>query len=301
MAQVIYIAGYGRSGSTLLDMLLGSHPDISGGGELFRAAEIFADPSARCTCGVTFDACEIWADHRRLLLDRAGRGGLNGLRNRLLAMEGRKGLKPAVDASACDHVDWPVWRDIADDALRATRAAKPGASWVVDSSKTARGAAARPLLLTKAGHDVRVILLRRRLPGVLSSIRRGGNRAIEAGQSGQAPWRTAAAGGGWMLAEAANDTSRRHLPRHACKDLDFERLRAAPDVVLREIAAWLDLAPDGFDEAVRGGVTAAHMIGGNRNRFSSQTLRPEPQGRADIATLLAGLAGRGVSRLGNPI
>ena len=31
---VLYIAGYGRSGSTVLDMLLGTHPRIIGGGEL---------------------------------------------------------------------------------------------------------------------------------------------------------------------------------------------------------------------------------------------------------------------------
>ena len=33
---IIYIAGIGHSGSTLLDVLLGSHPDICGVGEIGR-------------------------------------------------------------------------------------------------------------------------------------------------------------------------------------------------------------------------------------------------------------------------
>lgn len=39
MTEVFYIAGYGRSGSTVLDMLLGMHPAILGMGELTHVFE----------------------------------------------------------------------------------------------------------------------------------------------------------------------------------------------------------------------------------------------------------------------
>ena len=32
--QIIYIMGYGRSGSTLLDIILGNHPEIQSLGEV---------------------------------------------------------------------------------------------------------------------------------------------------------------------------------------------------------------------------------------------------------------------------
>ena len=41
--KIIYIAGAGHSGSTLLDMLLGSSPRVMGGGELYYLQEFFAN------------------------------------------------------------------------------------------------------------------------------------------------------------------------------------------------------------------------------------------------------------------
>ena len=34
LEKIIYVAGYGRSGSTLLDMMLASHPAVFGAGEM---------------------------------------------------------------------------------------------------------------------------------------------------------------------------------------------------------------------------------------------------------------------------
>lgn len=45
-AELIYIAGHGRSGSTLLDVLLSQHPSVAGLGEAHRASQ---DPATRLT------------------------------------------------------------------------------------------------------------------------------------------------------------------------------------------------------------------------------------------------------------
>jgi hypothetical protein len=55
---VIYVAGVGHSGSTLLDLLLSSHPAVTSVGEV---RELARRPGPRCTCGAPEpSACAFW-------------------------------------------------------------------------------------------------------------------------------------------------------------------------------------------------------------------------------------------------
>ena len=62
--KVIYIAGLGHSGSTFLELLLASHPDVVGLGEIgLQVERLLLDPSfnageALCSCGTTARECE---------------------------------------------------------------------------------------------------------------------------------------------------------------------------------------------------------------------------------------------------
>jgi GT2 family glycosyltransferase len=61
-AHVVYIAGSGRSGSTLVERSLGAIPGWVNVGELI---ELFRKPSVakeRCGCGELFDDCPFWGD-----------------------------------------------------------------------------------------------------------------------------------------------------------------------------------------------------------------------------------------------
>ena len=64
--KLIYIVGTGNSGSTLLDLLLGSHSRIESGGEIFKFPDFFSLASQRavdkqvCTCGVHVKDCGYW-------------------------------------------------------------------------------------------------------------------------------------------------------------------------------------------------------------------------------------------------
>ena len=63
MAKLIYIGGYGRSGSTLLEYLLASHPDIVACGEVARHLRNFSRKAA-CTCGRRVRYCPVWGPFR---------------------------------------------------------------------------------------------------------------------------------------------------------------------------------------------------------------------------------------------
>ncbi|MDH5229690.1 MAG: sulfotransferase [Gammaproteobacteria bacterium] len=57
--KVIYIASVGYSGSTLLDMILGSQDDITSLGEVALLAR-YARDRAKCTCGEAVGDCQFW-------------------------------------------------------------------------------------------------------------------------------------------------------------------------------------------------------------------------------------------------
>jgi hypothetical protein len=62
----IYIVGRGRSGSTLLELMLGGHSDITAMGELEKLSLQYArDDKAKypglCSCGVRPTECEFWS------------------------------------------------------------------------------------------------------------------------------------------------------------------------------------------------------------------------------------------------
>ena len=58
--RVVYVMGAGRSGSTVLDVILGSHPDVFGTGELIHIFREEALHRANCACGEPRDECPVW-------------------------------------------------------------------------------------------------------------------------------------------------------------------------------------------------------------------------------------------------
>ncbi len=60
--KVIYITGEGRSGSTLLERILGQHKKIFAAGELIYIWERSFIENQLCSCNKSFYECEVWKD-----------------------------------------------------------------------------------------------------------------------------------------------------------------------------------------------------------------------------------------------
>ncbi len=58
--KVIYIVGYGRSGSTIMDIALGQHPDVFAAGEMSAISRHVWTNNEYCACGQTARACSFW-------------------------------------------------------------------------------------------------------------------------------------------------------------------------------------------------------------------------------------------------
>ncbi len=70
---VVYVVGYGRSGSTLLDRLLGSVDGFHSCGEIFVLWRRALDQSKRCSCGELVKNCCFWNS----VLEKSFEGVLN--------------------------------------------------------------------------------------------------------------------------------------------------------------------------------------------------------------------------------
>ena len=68
MTTVIVVLGSGHSGSTLLDLLLGTQPGLWSAGEVVQRPGIYRRPDAEesCTCGRPIVDCSFWASVRAI-------------------------------------------------------------------------------------------------------------------------------------------------------------------------------------------------------------------------------------------
>ena len=71
--RIIYIVGAGRSGSTVLDTVLGNHPDAVSVGELSNLHRSGWVNNEFCACGEPADGCGFWNEVRSAWM-KANRG-----------------------------------------------------------------------------------------------------------------------------------------------------------------------------------------------------------------------------------
>jgi hypothetical protein len=262
------VASSSYSGSTLLAMLLNGHPDIAAVGETSTARREARMETFQCSCGLLMRECPFWAD----VLERMHRAGHPDFRlaNFELGFDpsrrtlGGRLLYGSLRLTAVERVrDWigarlPAHRnrmsaigtrnrDFAGAILDAT-----GARVVVDTSKERMRARD---LRHWLGMDLRVIHLVRDPRGVVySSVRRG----RDGGDARAAAVRWAKVNAAILNAVAGLPADRRLVVR-------YEALCADPDAVLRRIARFLDLDPDGFTPQAEG-EARPHVLG-NRTRL----------------------------------
>jgi glycosyltransferase involved in cell wall biosynthesis len=170
---VVYIAGSGRSGSTILERVLGEMPGFVNVGELIDLSRRSCD-NERCGCGLPFTSCPFWLAVGKRAFGGWDNGSLAEL-GRLRARVARQRHLPRLlalpaagsgfraDVSAYGSCHKKLYSAIATEA---------GAEYVVDSTKWP----VQALALARAGLDLRVIHLVRDARGVAYSLGKGGSR-----------------------------------------------------------------------------------------------------------------------------
>ena len=273
---VIAVLGYGRSGSTLLDAVLGQHPDLVGVGELVQLHREAWQLNNYCSCGARGRDCPFWVEVRRLWSARAGMESVEGY----LALQ-RRFLRPAALLRPAK-----AWRrGEAARFLRATQAMyqavseASGKAVIVDSSKL-------PLwgLVASRLPDIRLraIHLVRDGRGVAHSLGKAYAEDREAGVQMEIPARPVPrAALSWAYYNLLSEYVIRSRRIPALR-LRYEDLLAAPRTALAGIGAHVDTNFDAVADLIEAGEggAPAHVIAGNRLRMQKTlTLRPDLEWR----------------------
>ncbi|WP_127481246.1 sulfotransferase [Nocardioides pantholopis] len=279
---VVYLGGFGRSGSTLIERTLGAAPGWTNVGELVDLARSVAPADELCGCGTPFSACPLWSE----VGARAFGGWDPGVLSRLTALHRAAarqrhlpGLLARSGASTGTSTGGSTGNSTALGELRAayTRiyravAEVTGCAVVVDASK---GPALGQALAGAPELDVRVLNVVRDPRAVAWSWVRRTERPHS--RDGEAMWRI-------PVHRAAVQWTALQLEMEAvarCGGAPFARLRyedfvADPvgSLVAATAALGLPLAPADLTQVAAGRATldASHGLSGNPSRFRSGTL-----------------------------
>jgi hypothetical protein len=267
MNKVVYVAGYSRSGSTLLDIALGSHPQIVGVGEVTFLLEDWAHPRRQCTCGSGYAECPFW----RGLFPAGGPPG--DLARTCRAVERRSALAHLLTGRirpAC-LADYARFQGRLFDYVRQ-QSQKPV---VLDSSKSARASAGRfHALRHVARQDVFVVhLVRSALATMRSYQVHGDNWALEGFRPPHRfPVQRAALG--WTLSNALASTIGARLGRSRYLRLRYEDLVERPLEAVSTLGHFLemDLTPVRDRIADARAFVPGHNVGGNRVRLTGEIM-----------------------------
>lgn len=271
MIRVIYIAGWGRSGSTLIDAILGHTPGLVSVGEIKFIWERGFLQNRRCSCGERFLECPFWTDavHRGLPhLDQAQIRALEAASRRTRTRHLPAMLLPG--SSDRYGKDLEGYRRTLVDLYRGVLEAGHG-DVIVDSSKFPSYA----FLLHQTGEiDLRVIHLVRDPRAVAFSWRRDKVDPDAPGGERMKKMPSFVTGVYWSAWNSAIEriSKGQGIPRMLVRYEDFV---SHPRATMEEIAQWTGIEdrplPFVSDNEVRLGPN--HAVSGNAIRFDRGDIR----------------------------
>ncbi len=263
MPQIIYIAGYGRSGSTVLDTLLGNHPRLFGGGEL---TNLFIEWSQQrsCSCQELYPNCLFWRDvfkQINILLPNF---------DPIVAEQitrGTEGLfkHSSFNQKAAKQREYrQLWQSTLETIAKVSQK-----NIIVDSSKNTRNNSYRIQALAKlCEFDVRIIHLVRDPRAVMWSVLRGSNRNLESGQPADLFGGVYRALLSWNLANASVHFTTATNRRVDVICLRYEDLILNPIRELRRLETWLNIEMNPIIDIITNQhlLDPGHGVAGNRTR-----------------------------------
>jgi len=276
LVRVLFLGGLGRSGTTLLERLLGELPGVCPLGEVVHLWERDVAGDERCACGKHFSDCEFWRE--------VGLRAFGGWHNvdvwRILALRdtvertrhiprlASLRMSPARRALVDEYADWY-------SRLYEAAAEVSGASVLVDSSKHP---ALAYCLRFAPRVDLRVAHVVRDSRGVAYSWTKRVARPESDGteeMTRYSPTRSALLWNAHNLAFAL--LRRCGVPTLRIR---YEDLLADPTAALRNVAGLVELPPPDVDFIADGvaELGPCHSAAGNPMRF---TVGPVPLRRDD--------------------
>lgn len=295
---VLYIAGYGRSGSTVLDVVLGSSDRVVSAGELVYLGQEWQHQNRTCACGTDYRHCPFWKGMFSTPEE------VEEWKRVARRVEYRNSLFHLLTDSIPDRDRQAYRREIR--AHFSHIAERGSASVVVESSKSARHAAGRFWALRNiAGLDVKVLHLVRDGREVLRSVVEKGTNWAAEGYREEKRMLGVRTTIGWMLANSLALVLGNALDGNRYLRIRFEDLLNDPEPVLRKIGGFAEIDVSGIVRRIDSAepFSIGHNVGGNRLRHQN-AVRLRQQDKDERASweglslnhrVLFGLLGQGLN------
>lgn len=265
---VAYVAGTGRSGSTLLGNALGSWPGAVSVGEVKLGFRRGLVEDGLCGCRRAVRECPVWVSALEATFGSVPtRGEAADLDARLAALVRTRTVPGWLVGRAGDEAD-----DVADvlGRLIGALASASGSQVVVDSSKLP---AYGTLLQRSPLLDVRVLHLVRDPRAVTWSWQRAAaSQQVTGFEEDMERFGTVKSSLMWLESSASVAALARRAGRPA-RVVRYEDLVSRPDEVLAEVATFVGLDPAATSAPLSGDGTLhlreSHAVAGNPNRVRS--------------------------------
>ncbi len=262
--RIIYVGGYVRSGTTILDLLLGMNPGMLAIGEvnlLFRQV-VKTNPPVRCSCGQPLRDCPLWSK----VLERFRAALPDVTFEQADAVTRKMETYPSrlIEASRCREQYVRIWRVLFEAIGEIS-----SATCIIDSSKTGQKSLCRPMSLAEAGFNVNLLQMMRDPRAVTwSKLRReidkgklhGDFALFEAAFASGLHWSITNLSTGWLY-------SRQKLLPYC--EMRYEDFMADPAAGLRRIETAFGLDLQRSKEIVEsdGIIEVGHSASGNEMRL----------------------------------
>lgn len=158
--KILYIGGYGRSGSTILDAFLSRQLNATGVGECVNFWDEYSKDFP-CECGKSYSNCEFWCNFFNQFSSAELTSAFSSTRK-------------ADSGFGIDQTYIEFWKSFLDYTFKIS-----SSSVIIDSSKTTSKTAFRPSNLERIGYDVYFIFLYKKPEQLLVSLRKGSNKQLD--------------------------------------------------------------------------------------------------------------------------
>jgi hypothetical protein len=279
--DILYIGGAGRSGSTLLELIIGNLPGYFSIGEVCRFFEYILHGKMRCGCGERLNECEFWSK----IMDR--------LESKNVDIERMAHLNNCLTRTRNFHKLLfysktkypPEWHELLRgiEALYYAIADLSGGKILVDSSKTP----SQSICLKQIpGLNIKVIQMVRDGRAVAYSwAKRKKSITTKSGKKAYMPQRSYSSS---MIRWAMEN----YWMGENCGDvpntlLKYEEFVSNPYQELKRVLDDLDLDSKGLEmiNAYKMNLSKTHSVGGNFIRFSTgkMAIRPDMEWKNNLS------------------
>ncbi|MBA3688131.1 MAG: sulfotransferase [Chloroflexi bacterium] len=293
MTSVVYVVGTGRSGSTVLDTLLGSHPRAVSTGELSHLVRDGWMGIEICACGKAVVECPHWMTVRAAWTAQFGEGAVPEYPALQRSVERLRRVPGFILGSRRVQGEWERYQQLTRGLFRAIIEATDR-DVIIDSSKNP----VRALALSRAGIELRLIHLVRDPRAVAWSFGKSFTRdragGVQRDRAGTAAWRSALK---WQLINAEARLVTHRMPANRSMTVRYEDLVTHPRATLDRIGRLINLNLEEVAAAAEAGrpVVIGHPVAGNRLRMSGMVSlagddewrRAMPQGDQRLVSILA--------------